>query len=163
MRVIQAPHEIPSDALRPRIFLSGGFDRGLFRANWRGKIASALAEFEGTLIDPTRRDWSAHWERHERAEPFRGQVLWELEALEQADRILCRFDAASPSPISLLEFGLYAKSAKTQVICSPRYRHAGNVRLVCEAENIPLWDDLDGWLGHARAHFPRRRLPKPPA
>ena len=48
----------------------------------------------------------------------------------------------SKSPISLLEMGLYAKSKKLIVFCTPKFYRFDNVRLTCEKYHIPLVQDL---------------------
>ncbi|MBY0422575.1 MAG: nucleoside 2-deoxyribosyltransferase domain-containing protein [Parvularculaceae bacterium] len=151
---LTAPSAIPDDAPRPWVFLSGPIDRGLFGGGWRARVARALADREGLLIDLTRRDWAGHWDTDDSAEPFRSQVLWELAALERADRILCCFTTSSPAPVSLLEFGLYAKSGRLDVVCPRRYRNAGHVRLVAQAAGAALYDDLASWIEAARDQFP---------
>lgn len=156
MNYLRAPAAVPFDAPRPWIFLSGSITRGWFRRDWRGKVARGLAGFQGTLIDPTRKDWDARWKTDEKSEPFRSQVLWELEHLKRADRIVCHFAPGSYSSISLLEFGAHARSGKLHAICPPAYRRAGNVRLACEVWNAPLWDSVDDWLQHAKASFAAR-------
>ena len=49
----------------------------------------------------------------------------------------------SKSPISLLEMGLYAKSGKLVVFCTPNFYRQDNVRLTCEKYNIELVQDIN--------------------
>lgn len=45
------------------------------------------------------------------------------------------------SPISLLELGLFINSGKKIVVfCDPDYERKGNVEIVCEKYNTPLYD-----------------------
>ena len=52
----------------------------------------------------------------------------------------------SRSPISLLEMGLYARSGKLFVACSPDYYRYDNVRITCRRYGVPLYDSLTALL-----------------
>jgi hypothetical protein len=56
------------------------------------------------------------------------------------------FDPNTKSPISLLELGLFASSKKLIVCCPDGFWRKGNVRIVCELYNIPLFNDYDQWM-----------------
>ncbi|MBQ0740161.1 nucleoside 2-deoxyribosyltransferase domain-containing protein, partial [Aquimarina celericrescens] len=67
----------------------------------------------------------------------------ELDALEQADRIIMYFDPATKSPISLLELGLFAKSGKLLVCCPKGFWRKGNVDIVCERYKVDQVNNLE--------------------
>ena len=52
------------------------------------------------------------------------------------------FDPETKSPISLLELGLFANSGKIHVICPEGFWRKGNVDIVCDEYNIPMYKDL---------------------
>ena len=53
------------------------------------------------------------------------------------------FSPKTISPISLLEFGLHARSQKLIVICPDGYSRKGNVYIVCEHYNILQFSTLE--------------------
>jgi hypothetical protein len=52
------------------------------------------------------------------------------------------FDGKTKSPISLLEFGLYAKSKKLLVVCESNFWRKGNVDVVCEKYKVQQFQTL---------------------
>jgi hypothetical protein len=69
-----------------------------------------------------------------------------LDALNKSDLIILNLLPDSKSPISLLELGLYASSGKLLVCCPDGFWRKGNVEIVCERYDIPLYDSLDDLL-----------------
>jgi hypothetical protein len=59
-------------------------------------------------------------------------------------------DPNTKSPISLLELGLVAERDTAVVCCPDGFWRKGNIEIVCERENIPLFDDFDYALAFAR-------------
>ena len=74
---------------------------------------------------------------------FYQQVMWELTSLEVCDLIVMYFDPKTKSPISLLELGLFARSEKIIVVCPDGFWRKGNVEIVCNFYNIPLYSDIN--------------------
>jgi len=70
-------------------------------------------------------------------------VSWELNALEKADSIIMYFAANTMSPISLLEFGLYAQSKKMKVIVEEGFWRKGNIDIVCERYAVEQFKTLE--------------------
>ena len=150
--VVHAPNPLPS--LRPdspspspiTVFLSGAIDRNK-AVSWREYVASKLNHLPVILIDPYRPDWNNTWREEATFEPFRRQVEWELDTMEAANIIVVHFTATEQAPISLLEFGLFARESrrdrKLLVMCPDGYWKKGNVQIVCARFGIPLLDDLD--------------------
>ena len=79
-----------------------------------------------------------HWNPNPSKEEMECQIKWEQEYLDKADFIAMVLLDDSKSPISLLELGLYAKSNKLIVFCTPDFYRWDNVRLTCEKYNIQL-------------------------
>ncbi|KAG7144311.1 hypothetical protein HYQ46_013361 [Verticillium longisporum] len=73
---------------------------------------------------------------------FSEQVTWELDMQETADLVVVLFHHSTAAPISLLEFGLAARSGKVIAAClesgSKSYENKGNVQAVCARFQIQL-------------------------
>ena len=143
MELVHAPEALVGP--RPWVFLAGSIEQGTAEP-WQARVAEALAEREGTLLNPRRPEWDASWRQSIDEPRFREQVEWELDALERADRILMYFDPATKAPITLLELGLFARSDKLRVACPEGYWRKGNVEVVAARYDIPLFADLEDLL-----------------
>ncbi|TVQ82905.1 MAG: hypothetical protein EA357_08060 [Micavibrio sp.] len=131
---IQAPQDYAEylTSARPAVFLGGSIEMGAAE-RWQDALADDLQNEDVLLLNPRRTDWDASWKQSMDQPQFRGQVEWELQALEDADLILLYLQPGTKSPISLLELGLYAKSApeKLLVCCPDGFWRKGNVDIVC--------------------------------
>ena len=141
MQQILAPFPY-SHAQRPWIFLAGSIDQGNAR-NWQKEITTLLCKSAGTLLNPRRDDWNDTWVQDADTDPFRAQVLWELDAQESADIVLMYFSAESFAPITLLELGLLSQSGKLVVGCPHVFYRQGNVDMVCRRHHIPFVRTLE--------------------
>lgn len=147
--VITSPQPLQQDDPRPRIFLAGSINMGQTR-DWQAEFAAALSGLDVIILNPRREDWDTGW-RTEADEPeFRRQVEWELQALESADVIVMYLDPGSQSPISLLEFGLYARSGRLIVLCPPGFWRKGNVDVTAEYYGVRRVDSLEALIVAAR-------------
>lgn len=140
MKIITAPEPLAIDT--PAIFLAGSIEQGIAE-KWQTKIINATKKLDITLLNPRRKNWDASWKESIENPLFTEQVNWELDALEQADWIVCYFDATTKSPITLLELGLFATSKKMIVCCPEGYWKKGNVDIVCKRNQIPQVDNLE--------------------
>ena len=148
--VITSPAPLALDDPRPRIFVAGSINMGATR-DWQSEFAEALSDQSVVILNPRRADWDSSW-RTEADEPeFRRQVEWELAALESADVIVMYLDPASQSPISLLEFGLYARTGRLIVFCPPGFWRKGNVDVTAEFYNVRQVDSFDALVAAARS------------
>ena len=86
------------------------------------------------------------WEQHFENPQFYQQVTWELQGLETADYVIVYFAEHSQAPITLLELGLHAQSGKVLVCCPKGFWRKGNVDIVCNRYQIPMFDTLDDML-----------------
>ena len=146
MKVITAPE--PLRITKPSIFLAGSIAQNKAE-KWQKKVIDATNQLDVTLLNPRRKNWDASWKEAMDNPPFTEQVNWELDALEQADWIVCYFDTNTKSPITLLELGLFATSQKLIVCCPEGYWKKGNVDIVCKRNQIPQVDNLNqliDWL-----------------
>lgn len=113
------------------IFLAGSVQTS-GEQPWRDQLINALTNESVTLFDPRTTSYGAGASSDE----FKTHVNWELEALEESDLVVMYLDAASQSPISLIELGLYAQSEKLIVCCADGFWKKGNVEIVCERYGV---------------------------
>lgn len=147
--VITSPAPLALDDPRPRVFVAGSINMGATR-DWQSEFADALTDQDVVILNPRRADWHASW-RTESDEPeFRRQVEWELAALESADVIVMYLDPASQSPISLLEFGLYARTGRLIAFCPPGFWRKGNVDVTAEFYDVRQVDSFEALIAAAR-------------
>lgn len=140
-QTITSPAPVPAGDTRPKVFLAGSIEMGK-AGDWQQQVQAALAEEGVLLLDPRRADWNPAW-RAEADEPeFRRQVEWELAALEQADLVLMYFAPGTQSPITLLEFGLYARSGKLRVAAPAGFWRKGNLDITGDRYGVPRYADL---------------------
>lgn len=140
--VIKPPNELPLNDNRTKIFLGGSIDMGKAE-DWQARVETQLSAEKVILFNPRRGNWNKDWKPISTDSNFRKQVEWELNALEKADFIIMYFAPNSQSPISLLELGLYAKTQKLMVVCPDGFWRKGNVDIVCEKYQIPMYDSID--------------------
>jgi hypothetical protein len=147
MKVIKPPHSIVKNAKQDttKIFLAGTIEMGNSE-DWQTKVAKALSDDSYTILNPRREEWDASWEERIENPQFYQQVNWELDALNKSDIIILYLLPDSKSPISLLELGLYASSGKLLVCCPEGFWRKGNVEIVCERFNIPLYENIGNLL-----------------
>jgi hypothetical protein len=130
------------DPTKKYIFLGGSIEMGKAK-DWQAETTKYLNTLDIGVFNPRRDDWDPSWVQDYENPQFSQQVHWELNALKKADRVLIHFVPETISPISLLEFGLYANSGKMAVVCTSGYWRKGNVEIVCSDCNIPLFNTLD--------------------
>ncbi|KAH7347143.1 hypothetical protein B0T11DRAFT_139804 [Plectosphaerella cucumerina] len=99
--------------------------------DWRELLTRSLAHLPITIFNPYRDDWDSSWKEDVSDSRFVEQVTWELDMQERASVVVVYFHPSSQAPVSLLEFGLCARSAKAIVVCPQGYWKRGNVQLVC--------------------------------
>ena len=145
MIVIKAPEIITPKVLENiTLFLGGSIDLGQAE-NWQERVSEALSSIDKlTLLNPRGDDWDTTKEQ------FKEQVNWELAAQEYADILLYYFSPGSKSPITLLELGLATSTYNTDknhrriiVFCNDSFYRYGNIKLVCDRYQIPLYEDFD--------------------
>jgi nucleoside 2-deoxyribosyltransferase-like protein len=158
MREVKAPSPA---SLERRIFLAGSIEMGQAE-QWQERIVAALSGTEagtgtgtgtgtqaGTgvgnlvILNPRRDDWDDSWQQRADDPRFSEQVNWELDMLDAADVVVMYFAPGTKSPVSLLEFGLCARSGKLRVCCPEGFWRRGNVEVVCRRNRIPLFGTLD--------------------
>jgi len=133
-------------ALRDRdknsVFLAGSIENN-FCFDWQTPLAEWFLSKNYNVFNPRRKDWDSTWIQSYENAQFSQQVRWELNALDKADLIIMYLDPATKSPISLLELGLHANSKKLLVVCPDGFYRKGNVDVVCDMYDIPLFNSID--------------------
>jgi hypothetical protein len=134
------------------VFLAGSIEMGKAE-NWQTKATEFFTTEKRScynILNPRRDDWDSSWTQDFSNPQFYQQVSWELDALDKADLIMMYFDPSTKSPISLLELGLYATSKKLVVICPDGFWRKGNVEVVCNKYDIPLYHSLEEYFEDGR-------------
>ncbi len=148
MKIIKAPEPLPvqrrNGIVRGSIFLAGSIEMGK-AINWQKTLTDDLADddYIEYVFNPRRDDWDSTWTQSIMNEQFNTQVSWELTAQDIAETIFMYFSPETKSPITLLELGLYAPTGKMLVYCPEGFWRKGNVEMVCDRFNVPLYDDFD--------------------
>lgn len=142
MAIVKAPNSTSNlDKNKKTIFLAGSIEMDT-AINWQQKCEVELSD-NYNILNPRRISWNSDWEQSIDNKNFKEQVMWELDSLELSDFIVLFFASNTKSPISLLEFGLFAKSNKLLVVCKEGFWRKGNVDIVCEKYNIKQYSSLD--------------------
>ncbi len=147
--IIKSPSAFPSDDTRVKVFLGGSIDMGKTE-NWQAKLEKDLSEYDVIILNPRRDDWSQDWKPVSSDQNFREQVEWELAALEYSDIIVMYFAPDSKSPVSLLEFGLYARTGKLLVFCPEGFWRKGNVDIVSERYGLRNFETFEEVVGEIK-------------
>lgn len=145
-QLILPPQALPTNQTLPQLFLAGSIDMGKAE-NWQAQVIQYFESEALILLNPRREDWNPDWKQSIENPEFKAQVEWELAAMAQADQILMYFASASLAPITLLELGLMASSGKLTVVCAPEFWRRGNIEVICEHYNLPLYTELESTLG----------------
>jgi hypothetical protein len=127
------------------IFLAGAIDQGT-AVDWQKKVADALRNYDILILNPRRDDWDSSWEQSIDNPEFKRQVTWELDAQEAADMVIFVFTKESKAPITFLEFGLYGPDKDSMVCAEEGFYRQGNLDIVAERFNIPIYHDLDALI-----------------
>ena len=85
--------------------------RSYYADDWQSRVIEELKDVDNLLLlNPRREDWDENWEQSIDNPEFNFQVNWELDALKYVDYIVMYYAPTTRSPITMMEFGLYAKS-----------------------------------------------------
>lgn len=135
MRIIKPPQFIPNNLAS--VFLAGSIEMGVAE-NWQEKVERLLQDTGWVVLNPRRDDWDSTWEQKISNPKFFEQVNWELQGIEEAEKVILYFDPPTKSPISLLELGLIAGShpEKLIVVCLEGFWRKGNVDVICDRYRI---------------------------
>ncbi len=143
--MIYAPDDV-GQAKSATIFMAGSIDMGK-AVEWQQQMFKKTKDLNVTYLNPRRTDWDSSWKEEIENEKFSEQVNWELDSLDACDTIVLYFSKESKAPISLLELGLNAGSGKMLVCCPKGYWKKGNVDIVCQRNDIPVFESMDEIIG----------------
>jgi hypothetical protein len=133
----------------PSVFLAGSIEMGKARL-WQDEMTKNLSDLPVAVLNPRREDWNKEWKQETDFKPFREQVDWEMDYLNDVDVIALYFEPGTMSPISLLELGLHAASGKVIVCCPEGFWRKGNVQIVCIRYNLELVETMEELLVKTR-------------
>lgn len=134
-----------------KIFLAGSIDNGQAE-DWQSEVYQTIQKYyedhkrDIIILNPRNDDWDASIDPSSNDPMLVSQITWEQRQLETADLVLMYFAEDSKAPISLLEFGMFSKSAKMLVYCPRRFYRSCNVRVTATETNCPVFDDYDEWI-----------------
>lgn len=148
MKEFKPPQQIETRGL-PSVFLAGTIDMGNSE-NWQDIFVKEFANYKIDIYNPRRTHWDSSLQQDFSNSQFYQQVYWELNALEKADYIVLNLLNNSKSPISLLELGLFAKSRKLLVCCPDALYRSGNIQIVCDKFDIPLFRNIEDLKEHLK-------------
>lgn len=134
--VLTPPSETVSVEGYKSVFLAGSIEMGKAE-DWQQKVIDAVSDFKVVIFNPRRDNWDSSWEQSINNPKFKEQVEWELKHLEKADLIVMNLIPETMSPISMMEFGLYARSKKIVVYCPDGFWRKGNIDVMCDFYQIP--------------------------
>lgn len=154
LAVLLAPENISVSVTgsRPSVFLAGSIEMGTAE-NWQNKVIAGLAGQTAIVLNPRRDDWDSSWKQEIENQKFSEQVNWELDAMALAETIAMYFSPGTKSPITLLEFGLYADSGKLIVCCPKGFWRKGNIDIVCKRSGITTVDTLDEMISRIKTRI----------
>lgn len=135
----------------PTVFLAGTIELGN-SPDWQKNCETHLSD-QFNVLNPRVGDWSDEWKPKAANVHFKNQVNWELDGLEACDVILMNLISGSKSPISLLEFGFMAKSGKLVVVCPHGFWRNGNIEVMSERYNIPIFAELEEAINYLKDNY----------
>jgi len=135
MKIIKPLDWIPLG--KKSVFLAGSIEMGAAE-DWQSKVERLLEDTDWIVFNPRRDDWDSSWEQKITNTEFCNQVIWELKAMEAAEKIIVYFSPGTKSPITLLEFGLIVGQSpeKLIVVCPDGFWKKGNIDIVCDRYSI---------------------------
>lgn len=142
LNVYKAPQNVSDNENDITIFLAGSIEMGKAE-DWQTRVTDALSNYNVTIFNPRRDDWDSSWEQSINDPKFSEQVNWEMDRLEECKIIFLYLSPSTKSPISLLELGIHSKSNKVICCCPDGFWRKGNVEIVCQRNDIPMFNTLD--------------------
>ncbi len=139
---IKRPNDLHGSFNKKSVFLAGTTASDI-SGGWQSRMEQALGDLDITVLNPKIDSWFRQSEQTIQNSAFNSQVNWELEGLECADVVVLCLLEASQSPITLIEFGLTAKSGRLVVYCEKDFWRYGNVEVVCHRYGVPMAHSIE--------------------
>lgn len=154
MRVFTSPQPFAEMLMpnRTSIFLAGSIDMGE-AIDWQKDFCRDFESYDIDILNPRREVWDKNWVQSNENKLFREQVEWELQGLEAASMVVMYFAPNSTAPVSLIEFGLYARSKKLVVFCAPDFWKKGNIEIVCQQYNVPYFTEENNLIDYIKSRL----------
>lgn len=143
MKEIQAPKFV-SDKVAT-IFLAGSIEMGTAE-HWQERVVGMLVDSKWTILNPRRDDWDDTWKQSWEDERFVEQVQWELQGIEQAEKVIIYFAKDTKAPITLLELGIASQMKEPDnvyVVCPEGFYRKGNVDIICDRYGLRQYKTLE--------------------
>lgn len=146
-QILKPPTKLQTRKNKFSVFLAGSIEMGKAE-DWQTKVTTSLDDYsvDITIFNPRRDDWDSSWKQTIHEKQFVEQVEWELNALETADIVIMYLDPNTQSPISLLEFGLFARSSKMILYCPEGFWRKGNVDVTSRKYNVRQVKNFDNLI-----------------
>lgn len=136
---------------KTKVFLAGTIDMGNSE-NWQAKFIDNFCNYSNIdFYNPRRDDWDCTWNQSLDDINFVNQVNWELNSMDYANIIIFNFLPNSKSPVTMLELGLHASSGKCFVCCPKEFYRSGNVHIICDRFDIPLFENIEDLIINLKA------------
>lgn len=137
MILITAPERFENLARKHSVFLAGAIDMGA-AVDWQSDVIAAVEPYAITVVNPRRAKFDET--------TLDEQILWELEALEEVNRIFMWFPKDAKAPISFLEAGLYMRSHKMIIGAELGFYRLRNLELTTSRYGIELHERIPTML-----------------
>jgi hypothetical protein len=152
---VQAPNKFKVKMAHWTVFLAGSIEMGA-AVKWQNEAVEQLKPYNDELVlfNPRRDDWDSSWVQSIDNPQFAEQVNWEIEHITKSDIVFFYFAGDTKSPITLMELGIIAgmhmryATSDVIVVCEPNFWRKGNVDILCDTINVPLYDNLKDGLSH---------------
>ncbi len=119
--------------------------------DWQKDFSEKLDEFDIDIYNPRRTDWDSSWKQSIENKNFSDQVNWELDHIDKSDIVVFNFLGDSQSPITLMELGYVVQSDKQIIVlCGEKFWRKGNIEIICDRNNIPLFTDEDKFIEYLK-------------
>lgn len=158
-QIVKAPGKFILNQHNISMFLAGSIDMGSAE-DWQTRLSKDLQGNDNlVLFNPRRDDWDSSWVQDPTpGTQFHEQVTWELDHLQKADIVAIYFADGSQSPITLLEFGMFAQKYRSVVIyCTPEFYRYGNVKIVADRFDIPVCSTYEEFKDQLQKKVERKK------
>lgn len=137
MDLITAPERFENLVWKHSVFLAGAIDMGA-AVDWQAEVIKALTPHKITVVNPRRAKFDET--------TLDEQILWELEALEDVNRIFMWFPKDAKAPISFFESGLYLRSHKMIIGAELGFYRRRNLELTTRRYGVKLHESIETML-----------------
>lgn len=137
MQLITAPERFEGLVWQHSVFLAGAIDMGS-AVDWQADVITAVEPYKITVVNPRRAKFDET--------TLDEQILWELQALEEVNRIFMWFPKDSKAPISFFEAGLYMRSHKMIIGAEVGFYRRRNLELTTRRYGIELHESIPTML-----------------